>query len=143
MSTSPTSRSLRLLRREGWTPSVVERWLPYARVRSDCLGFADVLAVREDVAGVLFIQACAGGDASKRVRKLLGVQAVRVALLAGNQVEVWAWRKSAKTNRWSCRRQPIALAMLPTLASNEAGASEASPESEPNAGLLLGHPGAS
>jgi hypothetical protein len=42
---SPTARSLKKLRKEGWTASVVEKWIPQVKRRRDCFGF-DVLACK-------------------------------------------------------------------------------------------------
>ena len=52
--TKATQRSLAVLRREGWTACVVEKWLP-ARgnmkfgVRIDAFGFGDLLACRSEL----------------------------------------------------------------------------------------------
>jgi len=43
---SPTQRSLKFLRSAGWTAAVVERWNPYAKIRQDVFGFADLIAFR-------------------------------------------------------------------------------------------------
>lgn len=68
--TSPTQRSLRYLREQGYLPAVVEKWNPHAHVRQDLFGFVDIVAVRRDE--TLAVQACsgAGGDPARRVRKI-------------------------------------------------------------------------
>ena len=45
MASSPTQRSLKLLRDEGYTAQVVERWNPHARVRQDLFGVIDTAAM--------------------------------------------------------------------------------------------------
>lgn len=42
---SPTQRSLAVLRERGYIAQVVERWNPFARIRQDLFGVVDVLAV--------------------------------------------------------------------------------------------------
>ena len=91
--TSPTQRTLKRLRELGYLVQVVEHWNPHARIRQDLFGFIDVLAVREGE--VLAVQACAGGDASKRARKIADHANVSAVRKAGIRIEVHAWRKLA------------------------------------------------
>lgn len=91
--TSPTQRTLKRLRELGYLVQVVEHWNPHARIRQDLFGFIDVLAVREGE--VLAVQACAGGDASKRARKIADHPNTGAVRKAGIRIEVWAWRKLA------------------------------------------------
>ena len=105
---SPTSRTLQLLRREGYTPGVVERRLPNVPATVDLFGCFDVVAVKAGVAGVLGIQATSGTNHASRVRKLLGSPALRTWLAAGNRAEVWSWAKD-----WRGRWQPRRAALLP------------------------------
>jgi hypothetical protein len=112
---SPTARSLELLRREGWTAGVVERRLPRCFITVDLFNAFDIVAIRPDVPGVFAVQATGdnGGNHAARVRKLIAEAAVRTWLAAGNRAEVWSWRKAG--NRWQCRRQAVTLADLPTI----------------------------
>ena len=64
---SPTSRTLQVLRREGYLAAVAEKWNPHSRTRADLFGFADVLAVRAG-APVLAVQATSAGNHAARVR---------------------------------------------------------------------------
>ena len=50
---SPTQRSLAMLKRLGYAACVVERWNQYAKVRQDALGFIDILAAGDG--GILAI----------------------------------------------------------------------------------------
>jgi|SRR5712664_2965408 len=43
---SPTQRSLKHLREQGWTACVVEKWIPQIKRRKDVFGFGDLLAIR-------------------------------------------------------------------------------------------------
>lgn len=98
---SPTARTLRRLRAEGWTAEVVERWNPHARVRNDLFGFVDVLAVRDGV--TLAVQATSGSNAAARVAKIGEHQNIGAVRKAGWRIEVWAWRKLASSGKWECR----------------------------------------
>jgi len=107
-STTPTKRSLDLLRREGFTAAVVERRLPRCLITVDAFGLFDLIAVRADVPGVAGIQTTTGTNHTSRVRKLLGNPTLRTWLAAGNTAEVWSWAK--RRERWTCRRQRLAAA---------------------------------
>jgi hypothetical protein len=98
--TSPTQRSLKRLREMGYTVQVVEKWNPHAKIRQDLFGFIDVLAIRKGE--VLAVQACAGGDASRRVQKIADHENVGIVRQAGIRIEVHAWRKLA-SGRYECR----------------------------------------
>lgn len=90
---SPTQRTLKRLREAGYLAAVVEHWNPFAHIRQDLFGFIDVLAVREGE--VLAVQACAGTDAAKRVRKIADHTNIGAVRKAGIRIEVHAWRKLA------------------------------------------------
>lgn len=57
---SPTQKSLALLRAQGYTAEVVERWLPRANVRKDLFGCIDIIAM--------------GGQSNIRGRGIVGIQ---------------------------------------------------------------------
>jgi hypothetical protein len=127
---SPTARSLKKLRKEGWTASVVEKWIPQVKRRRDCFGF-DVLAClpkrttgwnngrltwygeeRPDVlGGVLGIQATSSANHSSRKAKLLKNAEAANWVAAGGRLEVWSWRKSSRAQRpqWICRTEALTL----------------------------------
>ena len=92
MSKSPTQRTIAILKGHGATQvAVVEKWNQHAKIRQDLFGFADVMAVGSF--GVLLVQATSDGNLSARVKKLLGLKAVRDCLRSGVRVEAWALRK--------------------------------------------------
>src|SRR5215475_11295037 len=45
---SPTQRSLKLMRDRGYLCAVTERWNAFKKCRQDLFGFIDVLAIRGD-----------------------------------------------------------------------------------------------
>ena len=100
MPTSPTARSLAFLRKHGWTAAVTERWNPYAKIRQDLFGFVDILAIRADHWGVLAIQATTFENRIARLHKICGEPRAETWVAAGNEVEIWGWKKIRKTGKW-------------------------------------------
>jgi hypothetical protein len=90
---TPTSRTLDELRRMGYTPAVVERWNPWAKIRQDLYGFIDILAVKEGETGVLAVQTTTTDHAANRMDKAKASPNLRVWLSCGNRFEVWGWAK--------------------------------------------------
>lgn len=90
---SPTSRSLALLREQGYLVAVVEKYNPHARIRQDLFGFIDIIAVRDGE--TLAVQATSGSNVSARVAKIAASDTAPMVRKAGWRVEVWGWRKNA------------------------------------------------
>lgn len=112
---SPTSRSLALLRKRGMIAEVVERWSPWPKphgCRHDFLSCIDILSFSKEGSerGVLGVQATSLGNTSSRVAKAKCVPNLRHWLKAGNTFSVWGWAK--KKNRWHCKEVPLSLSDL-------------------------------
>ena len=90
-ATSPTQRTLKALRDDGWTVAIVEHWNPHARIRQDMFGFIDLVAVKPG--RTLAIQACAGASSAARVEKITNAELVGPVREANWDIQVWAWRK--------------------------------------------------
>ena len=106
----PTARTLALLRSEGYTAQVVERFCPYSRRRIDLFSCIDIVAVRPGQ--TLGIQATSGANHSHRRDKAIAEPKLREWLLAGNRFEIWSWAKKGprgKAKRWVERREEIRL----------------------------------
>lgn len=88
---SPTERTLKALRDDGWLCAIVEKWNPHARIRQDLYGFIDILAIKPD--RTLAVQACSGGDVSRRVNKITNHENLPAVREAGWAIQVWGWRK--------------------------------------------------
>jgi hypothetical protein len=88
---TPTSRSLRLLRRQGFLAAVVESWIPHANLRRDLFGFADVLAVHPARRTFLLVQVTTIGHIAHRLTKAKGLPGLTVWLRAGGAFEVHGW----------------------------------------------------
>jgi hypothetical protein len=113
MASKPTQRTLAVLRKDGYTCHIAEKWNAFARIRQDFGGFADILAYKPGVPGVFAIQTCAdSGDVQKRVIKLMALENVRIWLLAENRVEIWGWGlrgPRGMKKEWTLRAVPITL----------------------------------
>lgn len=97
--TTPTQRSLKLLRDEGYRATVVERWNPFAHIRQDLWGFIDILAIRPgETVGV---QSCHYSDVSKRAEKIANHENVGAVREAGWKIVIHGWHKVG--NRYQVR----------------------------------------
>lgn len=101
---TPTQRTLKLLRDEGYLAAVVERWNAHARVRQDLFGVVDVIGIREGE--TLAVQATSASNVSARVRKIADSEATPVIRAAGWRFVVHGWRKAAN-GRWTCRVEDV------------------------------------
>jgi hypothetical protein len=97
---SPTTRTLALLREQGYTVAVVEKWNPHARIRQDLFGFIDILAIKRGE--TLAVQATASG-VSARLKKIAESELLPKVREAGWTIQIWGWTKSAKTGKYVLR----------------------------------------
>lgn len=107
---SPTSRTLDLLRKEGYECGVVERRMPHSNVTFDFLGFIDILGIKPGTKGVHAVQTTSASNQSARVKKILAIPAAKQWLEAGNTIEVHGWGKKGKVGErklWKVNRIPI------------------------------------
>ncbi len=111
-SVSPTRRTLEALRSEGWVAAVVEHWNPFAGIRQDLFGFADVIAY--DRERVLLVQCTDATSVSKRVAKLEeSPLAISWAEGPMRRLEVWGWSKRGlrgEKKKWAARRVRLSAA---------------------------------
>ena len=101
-SVSLKQRSVLMLRRQGFDVADVERRIPRSFVTVDLFNFADLVAIRADVPGVLAIQSTSTSNQAARVKKILDEPRALTWLRAGNRIEVHGWLKSKRTRRWEC-----------------------------------------
>lgn len=104
MATSPTQRSLKYLRAQGYTVAITEKWNPHARVRQDLFGFIDMIAIKDGV--TLAIQTTSSSSFSVRRKKIEGHENLPLVLAAGWQVTVHGWRKNSK-GKWVVREGEV------------------------------------
>lgn len=112
MASSPTARTKQRLQAAGYVVGIVEKWNQHGNggkgIRVDLFGFADLLAVRCDKPGALFVQATTAGHISHRLEKIRQEPRVRTVLLASNRVEIWGWRKR-KSGLWDVTRRVVGI----------------------------------
>jgi len=80
------------LRKEGWTPWVVESRIT-AIIKRDLFNCIDILAIRDGV--TLAVQVTAGSAHANRATKVRSNEYLALMLGAGWRVEVWSYRKAA------------------------------------------------
>ena len=85
---SPTGRTLRWLRAEGWTAQVVELWIPRRNIRRDLWGVGDVLAMRPGEP-LLLVQATSYANVSGRAAKAKLERGCGPGMRG--RFEVWGW----------------------------------------------------
>jgi len=110
MKTSPTQRSLKLLRDEGYTVQVVEKWQAFAKKRVDLFGCIDIIAIKDGVTGVLGVQTTSGSNLAAREKKARAIPALTTFLDAGNSFELHGWSKKGKAGKrklWTVTRKEI------------------------------------
>jgi hypothetical protein len=123
---TPTQRSLALLRKQGWTCGIVERFNPHVGphgIRQDFCGGIDVIAFKaasitypstrvvvvdgrewpSPVAaiegGILGVQCCAASGLAAHRTKLLAEPRMREWVAAGGWLVIHAWRKTNDRQR--------------------------------------------
>lgn len=96
MAISPTQLTLKLLREQGWTVEVTEKWIPGANIRKDLFGFIDLVALKDGQ--TLGVQATSYSNISARVKKIESAELLSAVRKASWQVWVIGWRK--QNNRW-------------------------------------------
>lgn len=101
---SPTERSLKYLREQGYHCAVVEKWNQFSRIRQDLWGWCDILAIRKGE--VLAVQVTAQAVAA-RVKKIIESDTIGLVREAGIRVEVHGWRKSAKDGKFKLRIEDL------------------------------------
>ena len=103
---SPTTRTLKLLRDRGYMAQVVERWCSFTKRRHDLFGIIDVLAIKDGK--TLAVQTTSGSGYSARLKKMLASDTLMPMLDAGWHVHLHGWRKvkvkrGGKAMRWEVR----------------------------------------
>ena len=97
---TPTQRSLKHLRDNGYHAEVVEKWNHITKTRKDLWGVADILAIRDGE--ILAVQTTSSSNVSARVKKIAESEIVPLIRSAGVGLLVHGWRKNAK-GRWELR----------------------------------------
>ena len=112
---TPTSRSLKLLRDEGWSlVEKVERKVPGTFITQDLFGFADIICVKDN--RCMLVQTTSGSNLSARINKIAASPQARFWLLPPTRTIVchgWARRgPRGKRKLWTCRIEEVTQEML-------------------------------
>lgn len=70
---------------------MVEKWNPFAKKRIDAWGFADILAFKTDMTGVLAVNSCSASSVSEHVKKYKNMKDLAEFMCAGNSFEIHGW----------------------------------------------------
>lgn len=100
MATSPTQRSLKLMRDQGYLCEITERWNPFAKIRQDLFNFVDILCIKEGE--TVAVQTTSYSHVSERIKKIQGLETYPIVKAAGWKIVVHGWHKN-KSNRWEVR----------------------------------------
>jgi hypothetical protein len=93
-----------MMRKDGYTAQVVEKFNSFTKTRLDLFGCIDLIAVGQG--RIVGVQACAGGDHAKRKAKALAEPRLKTWLESGGQFAVVSWAKrGARGERklWTAR----------------------------------------
>jgi len=111
--TSPTQRSLKKLRDDGYIVAVVEKWVPSGPagfkgpiITRDVWNFGDILACKVGQIGATLVQTTSGTHVAERLEKMRSIAEVGIWIAAGNRVVVHGWRKVGDVGKrkvWECR----------------------------------------
>lgn len=106
MTTSPTQRSLALLRSENYEPQIVERYNSFSRTRSDLYGWIDILAIHKETGDVLVVQTTSATNVSSRMNKITASEHLSLVRKAGWSIEVHGWKRG-RNGRYTVRRENL------------------------------------
>jgi len=108
MATSPTQRSMKLMRDRGYHVEVVEKWNSFTKTKKDLFGFIDVLCIADGC--VVGVQSTSDSNVSSRVTKIKEHELYPVVLASGIQILVHGWHKKGRF--WEVRELDIQETML-------------------------------
>ena len=108
MASKPTQRTLALLKKEGYTVTIGEKYNAFIKIRQDLFGWIDVVAIHPEKSGVLGVQTTSGSNLTARIKKATALDSFKVWVKAGNAVEFHGWRKLKNlpgNRQWACDRR--------------------------------------
>ena len=88
---SPTQRSLKYLRDQGYRCWITERWCPYSKRRIDLWNCIDILAIGNGE--TIGVQTTSRGNVSARVKKIQENEYYPELIRSGWKVHVHGWGK--------------------------------------------------
>lgn len=100
MASTPTQRSLKHMRDQGYLCEVTERWNQWAKVRQDLFNFVDILCIKDGK--TVAVQTTSYSNISARIKKIQGLDSYPIIKSAGWEIVVHGWKKD-KSGRWMVR----------------------------------------
>lgn len=102
---TPTARSLKLLRDDGWLCDVVEKTIraPGMVFKRDLWNIIDILCVRDDV--TMGVQTTSASNFASRLQKVCDSEHMPTLRKANWKIEIHGWGK--RKGRWVCRREDV------------------------------------
>jgi hypothetical protein len=101
---SPTKKSLKKLRDDGYKAAVVEHWNPFAKIRQDLFGIIDIVAVKSG--NTLGVQTTSYSNLGARVKKITASDMYPILKAAGWKILCHGWKKN-KSNRWEVTEREL------------------------------------
>lgn len=110
MGMSPTSRSLALLRSQGWHCEVVEHWNAFSRKRHDLWGWCDILCLNgerklRDWATIVAVQTTTKNNMNARIKKIRKSDTFEMVRCCGISVQVHGWHRVGR--KWECKIEEL------------------------------------
>ncbi len=115
---SPTQRSLKELRRLGFTAQVVERFCHFSKRRIDLFNFADIVYLcglqADGGGGIVALQVTTASNQAARIAKIKAEPKALLWLDSGGRIMVHGWRKQkikrgGKAVKYVCNETEIEL----------------------------------
>lgn len=119
MKTNATKRSLKVLRENGWSCHIVEKYLPARGTmkfprRIDAYGIGDILACRAPMGGlpgsIALVQCCPGASHAEHKDKILNIPEFGIWKRAGGRVFLQSWSRKGPRGakkRWQLREEEL------------------------------------
>ncbi len=89
--TSPTVLSIRHLKKLGFAVAIVEKFNSFIKIRQDCFGFIDLIAIRERQ--IIGVQTTTSDNMSARIAKIRELDTPALWLAAGGIIHIHGWAK--------------------------------------------------
>lgn len=112
MPTSPTQRSLALLRKEGYKVAVAEKFNSFIKIRQDLFGWIDLVAMHPETKTLVAIQTTSGSNLAARITKAKALDTLKLWLECGSKAEFHGWKKAGargKRKLWTVDRRSVLL----------------------------------
>lgn len=117
MKTNATQRSLKELRKRGYSVCIVEKYIKFPGMpfgkRIDAFGIADLLACRAEPPEIALVQTfpnSGGSGFAQHTAKILAIPELSVWKAAGGKVLLMGWAKQGprgKRKTWTLREEAL------------------------------------